>query len=80
MSPALATTSLLRQRAGVPLGLHRLDLLEQQFEPIEFTADLRLQVSRQQATIAGLELIQPLPPVAAQRLVVRISPGRTAAP
>ena len=60
---------LLRGKQHVPLGLHRLDLIEQQFQPIEFTANLRLQVIRQQATIAGLERIQPLPPVAAQRLV-----------
>jgi hypothetical protein len=38
---------LLRGKQHVPLGLHRLDLLEQQFQPIEFTANLRLQVIRQ---------------------------------
>jgi heme oxygenase len=62
---------LLRGKQHVPLGLHRLDLLEQQLQPIEFTANLRLQVIRQQATIAGLKRIQPLPSVAAQRLVAR---------
>jgi hypothetical protein len=62
---------LLRGKQHVPLGLHRLDLLEQQFQPIEFTENLRLQVIRQQAAIAGLERIQPAPPVAAQRLVAR---------
>ena len=61
----------MRGKQHVPLGLHRLDLLEQQFQPIELTANLRLQVIRQPATIAGLERIQPLPPVAAQRLVAR---------
>src|SRR5665811_32037 len=61
----------LRGKQHVPLGLYRLDLLEQQFQPIEFTANLRLQVIRQPATIAGLEHIQPAPPVAAQRLVAR---------
>jgi hypothetical protein len=47
------------------------DLFEQQLQPIEFTTNLRLQVIWQQATIAGLKRIQPLPPVAAQRLVAR---------
>ena len=51
---------LVAREAVVPLGLHRLDLLEQQFQPIEFTANLRLQVIRQPATIAGQERIQPL--------------------
>jgi hypothetical protein len=31
---------LLRSKQRVPLGLHRFDLLEQQFDPIEFTVDL----------------------------------------
>ena len=66
---------LLRGKQHVPLGLYRLDLLEQQFQPIEFTANLRLQVIRQQTTIAGLERIQPLSPVATQRLVARYPLG-----
>jgi hypothetical protein len=31
---------LLRGKQQVPLGLHRLDLLEQQLQPIEFTATI----------------------------------------
>jgi hypothetical protein len=62
---------LLRGKQQVPLGLHRLDLLEQQFQSIEFTANLRLRVIRQQLTITGLQRVQPLPPVAALRLVAR---------
>lgn len=62
---------MLRGKQHVPLDLHRLDLLEQQFQPIELTANLRLQVIRQQATIAELKRNQPLPPVTAQRLVAR---------
>jgi hypothetical protein len=56
---------LLRGKRRVALRLHRLDLFKQQFQTIEFTKNLRLQVIRQRATIAGLERIQPLPPVAA---------------
>ena len=33
---------LSRPEQRVPLSLHRLDLLEQQFEPIELTTDLSL--------------------------------------
>ena len=38
---------LLCGKQHIPLSFHRLDLLEQQFQPIEFTANLRLQVIRQ---------------------------------
>ena len=31
---------------SVAISLNRLDLLKQQFEPIEFTADLRLDILR----------------------------------
>jgi hypothetical protein len=60
---------VLRGKQHVPFCLHRFDLLEQQFEPIELTASLRLQMIRQGTIIASPELVQPLPPVAAQRLV-----------
>ncbi len=54
---------------SIALGLHRLDLVEQQFEPVELAADLRSSDAAAAAAIAGLQLLQPLPPVAAQRLV-----------
>src|SRR5580658_862754 len=37
---------LLHGKQHVALGLHRLDLLEQQFQTIEFTANLCLQMIR----------------------------------
>ena len=52
------------------LGLYRLDLFQKQFEPIEFPADLSLQMIRQRAAIARLQLVEPLASIAAQRLVV----------
>jgi hypothetical protein len=33
---------VLRGKPHVPFCLHRFDLLEQQFEPVELTASLRL--------------------------------------
>lgn len=65
---------LLGSEHSVTLGLDRLDLLEQQFEPIEFAADLRLQVCRQRTAVAGLTLLQSLAAIAAQRLVVGYTP------
>ena len=54
VDPASIATSRRRRRCDllcskqhIPLSFHRLDLLEQQFQPIEFTANLRLQVIRQ---------------------------------
>ena len=44
---AAGAGALLRGKQHIPLSFHRLDLLEQQFQPIEFTANLRLQVIRQ---------------------------------
>jgi hypothetical protein len=43
----------------VPLGLHSLDLLEQQFEPIEFSTHLGFEMLGQATAIASLERIQP---------------------
>ena len=43
---------LSRGKQRVTLGLDRLDLLEQQFEPIELAADLRLQMQRQRTAVA----------------------------
>ena len=58
-----------RGKQSIPLGLHRLDLIEQQFKSIELTANLPLQMIRQRMPITGLELFQPLPSIAAERLV-----------
>ena len=55
----------------VPLGLHSLDLLEQQFEPIEFSTNLGFEMLGQATAIASLERIQPRSPIATQRLVPR---------
>ena len=60
---------LLRGKQHVPLGLHRLDLLEQQFEPIELPADLSLEMLWQGTAIARPQLVEPLPSIAAKRLV-----------
>ena len=54
-------------------ALHRLDLLEQQFEPIEFPADLGLEMFWQGAAIARPQLVEPLASIAAQRLVAGYS-------
>ena len=53
----------------VTLCLHRLDLSEQQFESVELTTDLGLQMLRQPPAIAGPQFFQPLAPVTALRLV-----------
>ena len=54
-----------RDQQCVPLGLHSLDLLEKQFEPIDLGVDLRLEMRGQGTAIAGPEFFQPLVPVAA---------------
>lgn len=36
----------------VALGFHRPDLLEQPFEPVKLTADLRLEMARQSTAVA----------------------------
>ena len=61
--------NLLRGKQRVPLCLHRLDLLEQQFEPIELTADLSLQMLWQGTTIARPQFVEPSPTVTMQRFV-----------
>ena len=71
-------TGLLRGKQRVPLGLHRLDLLEQQFEPIEFTADLGLEMRRQRTAIAGLQLVEPFAVDRDAAARSRIRPARTA--
>ena len=53
----------------VLLGLHSLDLLEKQFEPIEFSTNLGFEMLGQATAIASLKRIQPSPPIATQRLI-----------
>ena len=53
----------------VPLGLHSFDLLEQQFEPIEFSTNLGFEMLGQATAIASLKPIQSRTPVATQRLI-----------
>ena len=62
----------------IPLGLHSLDLRDKQLEPIKFATNLRFEMRGQGPAVAGLKRIQPLPPIATQRLVSRIRPGRKA--
>jgi hypothetical protein len=52
----------------IPLGFHRFDLLEKEFQPVEFAADLSLEMDRQRSTIAGRERVEPAPAVAVQGL------------
>ena len=77
---AAGADGVFRGKQRIPLGLHCLDLLEQQFEPVEFAANLGLQMIRQRTTIAGLELFQPLPPVATKRVVFGYPLGEQTAP
>src|SRR5580698_10008581 len=53
----------------VPLGLDSLDLLEQQFEPIEFSTNLGFEMWGQATAITSLERFQPRSPIATQRLI-----------
>src|SRR6202023_4172565 len=60
---------LLLDNKPVPPCPPRLDLLEQQFEPIELTADLSLQMLWQRTTIARPQFVEPSPTVTMQRFV-----------
>jgi hypothetical protein len=60
---------LFHSQQCVPRDLHGLDLFEKKFKPIELTVDERFKMLREGAVVAGLEFLQPLPPVAAQRLI-----------
>ena len=64
-----------RLEQGVPFRLDGLQLLEQEFEPIQLADDLRLQTQRQGSTVACAQLLQPLTPMLAQRLVAEHSLG-----
>ena len=54
---------------GVPFRLDGLQLLQQDLEAIELADDLRLQVHRQRPAVACPQLLKPLMPTLAQRLV-----------
>ena len=60
---------LYRVEQRVSLGLHSLDLLEEQFEPIELSTNLGFEMLGQATAIASLKRIQPRPPIATQRLI-----------
>jgi hypothetical protein len=55
---------------GVPLSFCCLELIKQQFEPIEFAADVGLEMRRQGTAIARRQFVEPLAPIAAQRFVI----------
>src|SRR5271157_4887425 len=54
----------------VALGFDRFDLVEQQFEPVEFACDRGLEIVRQRAPVAGRQFVEPLAAVAPDGLVV----------
>ena len=56
--------SLFHGEQRIPLGLHSLDLRKQQLEPIKFATNLRFEMQGQGPAVAGLQHIQPLPPIA----------------
>jgi len=51
-------------------------LIKQQFEPIEFAPDLGLEMHRQGTAVARRQLVEPLAPIAAQRLVTGDALGK----
>jgi hypothetical protein len=67
--------SLFRGEQHIPLGLHSLNLRKQQLEPIKFATNLRFEMRGQGPAVAGLKRIQPLPPIATQRLVAGYALG-----
>ena len=62
-----ADASVCSASSSVPLGLHSLDLLEQQFEPIEFSDKPALRCWGSMAIASSA--VQPDPPIATQRLI-----------
>ena len=73
--PARANDVVVRGEQRVALRLCQLDLIEQKLQPIEFAADLGLEVRRQGATVARRQDLETLTSIAAQRLVVGYSLG-----
>ena len=66
-------SGLILGEQRIPLSLRQLDLIEQQFEPIEFAADLGFEMRRQRTAVARPQVLEPLASIAAQRLVTRYS-------
>ena len=62
-----------RGQRGRLRGLDGLDLVDQQFEPVDLPADLGLQMHRQRLAVARAQLLEPLAAVAPQRLIVAYS-------
>src|ERR1700712_2511055 len=60
----LACRLCCRSQEGFLRGLDRLDLSQKQLDPIELTADLRLQMRRQLPPVSRAQRFKPLPPVA----------------
>jgi hypothetical protein len=58
-----------RLEQGVPFRLDALQLLQQDLEPIQLADDLRLQAHRQGPAVTCPQVLQPLTPTLAQRLV-----------
>jgi hypothetical protein len=56
--------NLLCGQKRVPFALRALDLLEQEFQSIEFAADLSREMPRPRTTIARSQLLEPLPTIA----------------
>ncbi|EIZ78174.1 hypothetical protein WSK_3249, partial [Novosphingobium sp. Rr 2-17] len=54
----------------VAFGLNGLDLHQQQFKPIQFPTDLRLDKARQRATIASFHILETGSAIASHRLVI----------
>src|SRR3954453_9211372 len=55
---------------GIALRFHGFELLKEQLQPVEFAADLRLQVRGQGASGTGPQRLQLLAPITAQGLVI----------
>jgi len=56
---------LLRTAQRIPLSLHSLDLIEQQFQTNRVHGESAPQVARQRTAVTGLECIQSPPSIAA---------------
>ena len=54
---------------SVAIGLDCLDLVDEKFEQIQFAADLRPEVLRQLAPVAGPQFVEPCAAIPPQRLV-----------
>src|SRR5258708_8813141 len=75
-----ATTEIytlsLHDALPISFRLDALQLRQQDFEPIQLAHDLRLQVHRQGPAVACPQLLQPLTPTLAQRLVAEHPLGK----